>query len=153
CVGLRRAVTSQRFLNQSSGAKYMKRRIYPAIIAFALLCGVAASARSQRELGVRPTDSGGPLMPEQAAYDVTFYDLTLSVDPVAKSIAGTLTVDARIVHPTAWFVLDLDDPLTVSSVWITDGRGNKHPLRFERREARIWIAFPMTKQPGESVKI
>ncbi|NQU26947.1 MAG: hypothetical protein HQ528_01520, partial [Candidatus Marinimicrobia bacterium] len=26
-------------------------------------------------------DTGGPLMPEQAAYDVTFYDLDLNIDP------------------------------------------------------------------------
>ncbi|MBD3339158.1 MAG: hypothetical protein GF353_08610, partial [Candidatus Lokiarchaeota archaeon] len=37
------------------------------------------------------TDSGGELSPAQAAYDVTFYDLDLSIDPPAKSIDGSLT--------------------------------------------------------------
>ncbi len=30
-------------------------------------------------------DSGGPLKPEQAAYDVNYYDLDLSIDPAAKT--------------------------------------------------------------------
>ena len=32
---------------------------------------------AQREHGVRGSSSGGPLMPEQAAYDVKSYDLDL----------------------------------------------------------------------------
>lgn len=116
-----------------------------------LLC--AAASPAQRVLGVRPTDSGGPLMPEQAAYDVKSYDLALRVDPDSQSIGGALTVRALIVHPTAWLVLDLDEPLKVAAV--TDvGTPNKAlPLQFERRGGKIWIAFPMTKQPGSEVRV
>jgi aminopeptidase N len=113
----------------------------------------AATASAQRELGARPTDSGGPLMPEQAAYDVKSYDLALKVNPADQSIKGTLTVQARIVSPTAWFVLDLDDPLKVESVYTPLGAGKSEPLEFERRGGKIWIAFPLTKQPGETVKV
>lgn len=119
----------------------------------ALLLLMAAGASAQRELGARPTDSGGPLMPEQAAYDVTAYDLALKVNPDDKSINGTLTVSARIVHPTAWFVLDLDDPLKVESIYTPQGNGKGEALPFERRGGKIWIEFPMTKQPGEMVKV
>jgi hypothetical protein len=31
-------------------------------------------------------DTGGPLMPEQAAFDITYYDLSLSVNPTDSSI-------------------------------------------------------------------
>ena len=34
-------------------------------------------------------DSGGPLRPRQAAYDVRRYDLAVAVDPATKSIRGT----------------------------------------------------------------
>ena len=118
-----------------------------------LLLLTAAGVHAQRELGARPTDSGGPLMPEQAAYDVTFYDLALSINPTDQSIKGTLTTHARIVHPTAWFVLDLDDPLKVESVSGIQPDGKIEPLQFERRGGKIWIAFPLTKQPGETVKV
>ncbi len=119
----------------------------------ALLLLTAAGASAQRELGTRPTDSGGPLMPEQAAYDVTSYDLALRVNPADKSINGTLTVSARIVHPTAWFVLDLDEPLKVESVYTPQGNSKGEALQFERRGGKIWIEFPLTKQPGETVKV
>jgi aminopeptidase N len=118
-----------------------------------MLVLAGASAAAQRELGARPTESGGPLMPEQAAYDVTFYDLALRVNPAEQSIKGTLVATARIVHPIEWFVLDLDTPLAVESVSAVEGNGKTMPLEFERRGGKIWIAFPLTKQPGETVKV
>lgn len=118
-----------------------------------LLLLTAAGASAQRELGVRPTDSGGVLTPEQAAYDVTSYDLSLKVNPADQSIKGTLTVQARIVHPTDWFVLDLDNPLKVESVSMPRLNGSAEQLPFKRNGGKIWIAFPLTKQPGETVKV
>ena len=43
-------------------------------------------------------DSGGPLMPEQAAYDVRFYDLNLNVSPSDSSIAGSVGIRADIIY-------------------------------------------------------
>ena len=103
---------------------------------------------AQRELGVRPTDTGGPLMFEQAVYDVQNYDITLSVDPKAKSISGTTVMTARTVIPTDVIILDLDTPYAVSKV--TGGDGNS--LKFERTEKQIRIWFPMTKQVGDEIK-
>ena len=113
-------------------------------------------------LGCRPAslpaqsttyDSGGPLLPEQATYDVTFYDLTVRVAPDERAIAGTLTATARIVAPTAHFVLDLDSLLTVESVEVVAEEGTRTTLAFERRAGRIWAAFPFMKQPGEAVTV
>ncbi|MBD0370982.1 MAG: M1 family metallopeptidase [Pyrinomonadaceae bacterium] len=118
-----------------------------------LLIFSAGAASAQRQLGVRPTESGGPLMPEQAAYDVKSYDLALMVNPVEQSIRGMLTVEARIVHPTAWFVLDLDEPLKVEAVSDVFQDTRPMPMQFERRGGKIWIAFPMTKQPGAEVRL
>lgn len=115
-----------------------------------LLC--PAAPRAQRQIGARPSDSGGPLTPEQAAYDVTAYDLALRVNPAERSIAGTLTTRARIVHPTEWFVLDLDAPLAVSQTSLV-GQGGARPLAFERRGGQIWVAFGRTAQPGEAVEV
>ena len=98
-------------------------------------------------------DSGGLLLPEQAAYDVTFYDLALRVDPDDQAIAGMLTVTARIVAPTAHFVLDLDALLAVEAVEAVAEEGTKTALAFERREGRIWASFPYMKQPGDMVTV
>lgn len=134
--------------------KSMRKFLSWTVCVFLLLV-LAQTAGAQRELGARPTNSGGPLMPEQAAYDVKSYDLGLKINPAEQSISGTLTVSARIVHPTDWFVLDLDDPLKVESVLILEGGSDPgvRQLQFKRIGEKIWIAFPLTKQPGETVKV
>ena len=77
-------------------------------------------------------DSGGPLMPEQAAYNVSFYDLALAINPETRSIQGTLTVEAEVVHPMYWLVLDLDTLLQVDGVTMQ----NK-VCSFERKSGKI----------------
>ncbi len=104
----------------------------PGLICWVLLL-VAQTACAQRQLGARVTNhSGGPLLSEQAAYDVTFYELALRVEPDARRIDGTLTVQARVVHPLIWFVLDLDTVLTVRRVE-EHVAGRWVPRAFERR--------------------
>jgi len=105
------------------------------------------SAFAQRELGIRPTDTGGPLMFEQSVFDVQDYDISLSADPRTKSITGTTVMTARTVIPTNVIVLDLDTPYTISAV--TDG---SVALKHERRGNKIWIWFAMTKQVGDEIK-
>lgn len=98
--------------------------------------------------------SGGVLMPEQAAYDVTFYDLSLEVDPVEESILGTLTVEAEVVHAMHYLVLDLDTMLNVIAVReLGEGRAEMKLRPFHRDTGKIWIDLGMTRQPGEHLRI
>ncbi len=106
-------------------------------------------AIAQRELGVRPTETGGPLIFEQAAYDVQAYDIAITVNPAAKSISGTTVMTAKIVIPTNVIVLDLDTPYAVTGVF-GEAQNRQARLKFERREGRVWIWFPSTKQAGET---
>ena len=111
-----------------------------------LIC-LASLGFAQRDLGARPTETGGPLMFEQAAFDVQSYDVSLNVTPSAKSISGVTTMIARTVIPTDVIVLDLDTPYNIEN--ISDGT---NALKYERRGGKIWIWFPMTKQVGEEIK-
>lgn len=115
---------------------------------FFVLCVLSFSVFAQRELGVRPTETGGVVPYEQAAYDVKKYDISLKINPTEKSISGSTVISADIVHPINVFVLDLDTPLTVSDVSMD---GTK--LRFERKGTKIWSYFSQTKQPGEKVAV
>jgi aminopeptidase N len=119
------------------------------ISKLAFLFLFVATSFAQRELGSRPTPTGGPLMFEQAVYDVQNYDITLNVDPKSKSISGTTVMSARTNIPTNVIVLDLDTPYTIGK--LTDGAG--HDLKYERKEGKIWIWFPLSKQLGEEIKI
>src|SRR5690348_4314010 len=115
--------------------------------ALALFFFCLSTVSAQRDLGVRPTETGGPLRFEQAVYDVQSYDVSIKADPKTKQISGTTVMTARTVIPTNVIMLDLDTPYTISSV--TDGAG--HALRFERSPDAIRIFFPFSKQVGETI--
>lgn len=119
-----------------------------AIAALLVLVG-CGSAPAPQDL-----DSGGPLLPEQAAYDVTFYDLDVRVWPEAQRIGGTLTAHADVTAPLEQFVLDLDHRLAVDSVMLhgTDGAST---LSYERREKgnQLWIDLPRAYGENESMQL
>jgi aminopeptidase N len=130
----------------------MFKKIFDGFL-FSLI--LSASVLAQRDLGARPTGSGGVLMPEQAAYDVKHYDLAVTPNISEQSIKGVLTATAVIVKPIDKFVLDLDYPFTVESVAMTFPLKDKKdvPLKFERRESKIWISFPQTEKTGQTVNV
>jgi len=99
-----------------------------------------------------PYDSGGPLIPEEAAYDVTFYDLSVSVDPSDSTIAGTLRLDARIVVPSEVVALDLDTLLAIQSIALTDVE-SAVSLPFRQSGGRVFVELPHTKQPGDALSL
>ncbi len=111
-----------------------------------------SSALAQRELGNRPTNTGGVPTYEQTAYDVKAYDIKLDVYPATKSITGITTIDTKIVQPLNVIVLDLDTPFEVSSVGQKKG-DMIVPLKFERSPTQIQAHLRRTFQPGESVSI
>lgn len=128
----------------------MTKNLFLKILTGVLLC--AASVFAQRDLGVRPTESGGVLMPEQAAYDVLAYDLALRPNYQEQSIKGVLTVKAKIVKPIDKFVLDLDSRLAVESVAFLSG-SKSAPLKFERTDKKIRIDLGKMQKKGKTVEI
>ena len=115
-------------------------------LSFAALFVLSVAAFGQREHGARPTETGGPLAFEQAAFDVHNYDISVRADPKTKSITGTTVMTAKTVIPTNVIVLDLDSPYAVNKV--SDG---SRDLKHERRGVKLWIWFPTTKQVGETI--
>jgi aminopeptidase N len=123
------------------------------IIALLLAVGLSIG-HAQRRPDPRQASSGGPLMPEQAGYDVKAYDLSLLINPTEQSIKGELTAHALVVHPIDWFVLDLDNALAVDSVaLIVPQRKTEQKLDFKHKDGQLWIAFPNTKQPGDNIRV
>lgn len=121
-----------------------------SLVLFTILLSTFSFA--QRELGVRPTETGGVVPYEQAAYDVKKYDISLNINPSEKSVSGATVVTAVIVQPINVFVLDLDTPYTVSEVAAIEKKGAAK-LNFERSEGKIRAYFPQTKQAGETVSV
>lgn len=113
-------------------------------LIFMMLFTLVKTACAQTDI----YDSGGSFMPEQAAYDVKFYDLTLQVFPSDKRIDGTLQMQAKVVQPMYWLVMDLDTLLAISSI---QEAGNERV--FHRDGGKVWIDLTRTRQPGESIKV
>jgi len=107
---------------------------------------------AQRKLGVRPTDSGGVLLAEQAAYDVRYQELTIKILPETKAIKASLDLTVDILTPLEWFVLDLDTALTIDEVTFNGFDNNPHRASFERRGNRIWIHLHYSRQPGSELQ-
>ncbi len=101
-------------------------------------------ARTQTD----PRMSGGPLPPEQAAYDVRFYDLAVAVTPDDSSITGAIVVHADVVSPLEVMVLDLDTVFRVAETSL-EGVG----LRHERRGGQLWITLPRQYRVGERLAV
>lgn len=65
-------------------------------------------------------DSGGPILPEQVAYDVKFYEIDLEINPDKKFISGSTLINAEITAPTNSFVLHLDTVFNIEKVLINE---------------------------------
>jgi aminopeptidase N len=129
----------------------MFKKIFGIIFVLASL--TATVLGQGRTMDARPTESGGVLSAEQAAYDVKVYDLEVSVDVVNESIKGKLGLMALIVNPIDKFVLDLDSPLKVDMVWMIDDKKQAKTLTFKRTEKQIWIDLPGKQKAGSTVRI
>jgi aminopeptidase N len=134
-------------------------RLLPLSRLLALVVLVAPSVGAQE---VDIYDSGGVVPPEQAAYDVTYYEVSLRIAPDERRIAGSALTVGRVLDPLRHIVLDLDTLLTVSEVTAVelddgrrvdagtepDGGATSTPLVWERRTGRLWIDPGAELAPG-----
>ena len=88
--------------------------------------------------------SGGPLSPEQAAYNVNYYNLDLIINPETLTIEGSLLCRVKIVNSIDTLVLDLDEPFLIDSVIIKVNEGSFTQATYNRTELQIKIHIPVT---------
>jgi len=98
-------------------------------------------------------DSGGARLPEQAAYDVTYYDLEVSIVPDQKRIEGNVTVHAVAQERLEELVLNLDRRLSVSKVWAPGQPSAPHPVQRRNDENEVWIDLAKTREAGDIVRV
>ncbi len=89
-------------------------------------------------------DSGGPLRPRQAAYDVRRYDLAVTIDPATKTIQGSNRATVAVVAALDRFEIQLDGALTVARVEV-DGVA----ATFEHAEGLVTVALAAPWAAGE----
>jgi aminopeptidase N len=83
-------------------------------------------------------DSGGPLTPEWAAYDVKFYNINLNINPDKHTIKGWVGVTAEAVTNMKELVLDLNDRYRITKI-IFDDPNDYVELGFNHENGKIKI--------------
>jgi aminopeptidase N len=96
-------------------------------------------------------DSGGPLKPEQAAYDVTYYYLDLSIDPDNQVIDGSLLCQVTIIDPIDSLLLDLDDVFLVSTIEMSINNSNFQQVGYSHQNELLDIHIPENTNAGDVI--
>jgi aminopeptidase N len=99
------------------------------------------------------TDSGGPLMREQAAYDVLFYRLKFIIDTGTHLISGSTYIRAIAKDTLSAFVLDLSSRYNVTMVSWRGQRQYGYPLLFSRPTDKLWITLPWVAQSSDTISV
>ena len=87
-------------------------------------------------------------MPQQAAYDVGYYDLDLSFNADNKSISGSLVAKVKILANIDSLILDLDDPFTVDSVIIHMEGVTTEAASYLHSSGKLFIEIPWEVSSG-----
>ncbi|HCA57176.1 MAG TPA: peptidase M1 [Blastocatellia bacterium] len=119
--------------------------------ALLLLLAFSISGFAQRAFDARPTETGGPLLAEQAVFDVLTYDVSLRIDPKNKWITGTTVMTAKMVKPASEIILHLDGAMKIDRIFgESSERDRQGGLRYVHKEGKIRITFPAAKRAGEA---
>jgi len=96
--------------------------------------------------------SGGKLSAEQAAYDVLFYDLDLTISPTTKSISGSLLCKAEILNPINVFVLDLENQFKIDSILLSVNNSEFTTAEYQFNGGEIIITPNAELQTGDVIE-
>ncbi len=103
---------------------------------FALLVALIAltgSAGAQPAARTRADTLRGSNGPGRAWWDVTFYDLAVSVSPDDSTLEGSVDITYRVVGPSGEMQLDLQPPMQLGAV-LLDGKAR--PIR---QDGNAWF--------------
>lgn len=96
-------------------------------------------------------ESGGPLHPLQAAYNVQYYHLDLSIDPVSKTIDGSLLCKVEVLNSIDTLYLDLDDPFNISSILLKINDGAFAEASFTHANEKLFIMITEAVIEGDVI--
>lgn len=90
----------------------------------------------------------GTLTPMRLCYDVTFYDLSVSVDVIKKKIEGSCAISYIVVSDFDSLQIDLYSRYKIEKILF----GNEE-LKFHREANSVFIKFPFKQKKGNNSKI
>ena len=119
----------------------MRRLLLP----FILLIPCASAAAQDSVFSHADTLRGSDTAPGRSWWDVTFYDLRVTINPADSSIRGSNTITYRVVRSGRRLQIDLMEPLVVDSM-VADGR--RLPVR---KDGNAWfVTLPALATPSRT---
>lgn len=117
----------------------------------ALFCLLTIPALAQTPpAGFTHADSlRGGLRPERTSYDVLFYDLSVSVDPATRSIAGSNVIRYKVLEPFTRMQVDLFANMAVKSIVPNIAGANPKPLAYVRDGNALFIIMTSPQVVGQ----
>ncbi len=105
------------------------------IFAFLFLFGFLTSFA--QEIYTRRDSLQGGLRPERTCFDVLRYDLSVRINPTAKSVIGYNDITFKVIDNTHKIQIDLFENMAIDSiVW------KSQKLHYDREFAAVFISFP-----------
>ena len=86
----------------------------------------------------------GSITPEREWWDLTYYHLSVSVDPKAQTIEGTNLIQYRVLDQGQRMQIDLQPPMEATAF-----RQGELELDFEQEGNVYWVSLPSNLEVGE----
>src|SRR5437899_10216721 len=118
--------------------------------AFVLLCAPMRLAAQTRAFTHADTLRGSYTTAGRAWWDVTFYDLRVTISPPDSSIRGSNGISYRVLQPSSDMQIDLMIPLEVDSI-VQDGRAV--PFRRDGNAFFAQLEAPQTEGSTKTITV
>lgn len=119
-----------------------------SVIFLLTIMGFGLSLKAQSKTYSRQDSLRGTLSSIRSCYDVTFYDLSLRVDPEEKFISGSNTMHYKVVADFDKIQVDLFKNMKIERIMFE----NKE-VKFEREGNATYIFFPRVQKKGDQGQI
>lgn len=110
-------------------------------LLFFLFLSISLCSISQESF-TRADTLRGSITPERAWWNVTYYDLKVTVNPSEKHLSGSNTITYNVLDPQRVMQIDLQAPMKIDSVF-QDGKevlfssdGNAHFLNLQKEQQK-----------------
>jgi len=110
--------------------------IYAPMVRLYFIIGILSCSQSFGQSFARKDSLRGTLTKFRTCYDVQFYDLSVNINLVNKTIAGSNTIYFKTVTPFQELQVDLFSRMTIDSIVY---RG--HQLNYQREFNAVFIKF------------
>ncbi|MCS6934897.1 MAG: M1 family metallopeptidase [Chitinophagales bacterium] len=113
------------------------------LLLSALTVARAQSLLEQKKTYTRADTLRGTLLPERACYDVTYYELDITLDTAGRSLSGSVKFYFNVLRDFKTLQFDLFENMQISAV-----EHNGKSLPYRREYNAVFVDMPMVFEEG-----